>query len=233
MFDSYWDVGVLADRARRSTASRKRSGGSGKRPAASVAKFSKRPACRSAAPPAKRKRGERRPAAGYPPADQMPGASRRGLVAGPKTFGKYTKGAAWPVGPDGPVIRVGSDCSGLESPKVALDRMGVGRRVECCFCSDKDPVCQVFLKATHSPKILYENADKAGSAKAPKVDVYTAGFPCQPWSSEGKSNGVQGCRRARAGFLSRREVHQGARAKGLPFRECVGPDIHDPREGVR
>ena len=86
MFDSCWDAGVLADRARRSTASRKRPGGSGKRPAASVAKFLKRPA----APPAKRKRGGRRPAAGYPPADPMPGALRCGLVAGPMTFDKYT-----------------------------------------------------------------------------------------------------------------------------------------------
>ena len=137
MFGSCWDAGVLADRARRSTASRKRSGGSGKRPAASVAKFLKRPA----APPAKRKRGGRRPAAGYPPADPMPGASECGHAAGLETFEKYTKGAAWPVGPDGPIIRVGSDCSGMESPKVALDRMGVGRRVECCFCSDKDPAC--------------------------------------------------------------------------------------------
>ena len=49
----------------------------------------------------------------------------------------------------------------------------------------------MFLKAAHAPNIMYENADKAGSAEAPKVDVYTAGLPCQPWSSEGKSKGFK------------------------------------------
>ena len=188
MFDGCWDAKVLADRACQSAASRRPTGGSGKRLAASVRK---RPAVAKAAPPAKRKKRERRPAAGYPPAAPMPGASRHGLVAGPKTFDKYTKGATWPCGPAGPVIRLGSDCSGLDSPKVALDLMGLGSRVECCFCSDKERACQVFLKAAHAPKILYENADKAGSAEAPEVDVYTAGFPCQPWSSEGKSKGFK------------------------------------------
>ena len=185
MFDDFLDAKVLSDRVRRSTARRKRPGGSGERPAA------KRPACRSASPQAKRKRGGRRPAAGYPPADPMPVAMRSGLVTGPKIFDKYTSGAAWPCGPTGPVIRLGSDCSGMDSPKVALDLMGLGLRVQCCFCSDKERACRVFLKAAHAPNIMYENADKAGSAEAPKVDVYTAGFPCQPWSSEGKSKGFK------------------------------------------
>ena len=79
----------------------------------------------------------------------------------------------------------------MDSPKVALDLMGLGLRVQCCFCSDKERACRVFLKAAHAPKIMYENADKAGSAEAPKVDVYTAGSPCQPWSSEGKSKGFK------------------------------------------
>ena len=180
MFDACWDARVLAGRDR----PRRRR----QRPAASVAK---RPACCTAAPPAKRKRGQQRPAAGYPPADPMPGASRRGLVAGLETYEKYTKGAAWPCSSAGPIIRVGSDCSGMDSPKAALDLMGLGQRVQCCFCSDKEPACRRFLKAAHAPKILYENADKTGSAEAPIVDVYTAGFPCQPWSSEGKSKGFK------------------------------------------
>ena len=63
--------------------------------------------------------------------------------------------------------------------------------MELCFCSELQPECRSFLKAVHSPKIMYEDADKEGSGKAPEVDVYTAGFPCQPWSSEGKSKGFK------------------------------------------
>ena len=142
MFDACWDARVLAGRAR----PRRRR----QRPAASVAK---RPACGTAAPPAKRKRGQQRPAASYPPAGPMPGASRRGLVAGLETYEKYTTGAAWPCSSAGPIIRVGSDCSGMDAPKAALDLMGLGQRVQCCFCSDKEPACRRFLKVAHAPKI--------------------------------------------------------------------------------
>ena len=150
----------------------------GKRCGPKITKGVKRPAASSMEErPAAKKKGKRHDP--KPPADPMPGAPMDGVVAGPEggqTFDKYA--SERPCSPDGPIIRLGSDCSGLDSPKIALDLMGLGSRVEVRFCSDKLATCRAFLKAAHCPKILYTNADKKGAAEAPEVDLYTAVLPC-------------------------------------------------------
>ena len=110
--------------------------------------------------------------------------------------------------------------------------MGLGPRVELCFCSDKERACQIFLKATHAPKILYENADKAGSAEAPEVDVYIAGSPCQPWSSEGKGKGFKGTRGRGQGFDYAAKYIQERTPNGSTFGEGAGTDMQYPRGGL-
>ena len=95
----------------------------------------------------------------------------------------------WPCGPNGKRLKVGSDCSGLDAAMVVLDKLGVSDRVTLEFCCDKLPECQTFLKAVHKPKLLFTDVVNRDLEKVPKVDVYTAGFPCQPWSSEGKGQG--------------------------------------------
>ena len=72
---------------------------------------------------------------------------------------------------------------------VDLDKLGVSDRVTLEFCCGKLPECQTFLKAVHKPKLLFTDVVSRDLEKVPKVDVYTAGFPCQPWSSEGKGQG--------------------------------------------
>ena len=95
----------------------------------------------------------------------------------------------WPCGPNGKRLKVGSDCSGLDAATVVLDKLGVSDRVTQEFCCDKLPECQTFLKAAHKPKLLFTDVVNRDLEKVPKVDVHTAGFPCQPWSSEGKGQG--------------------------------------------
>ena len=101
----------------------------------------------------------------------------------------YLKGSSWPCGATGPVIKVGSDCSGLESVLTALDQLGLGQRVRAEFVCDTDPLCRKVLRSVHEPRVVYDDVKKRDVKDMPQVDLYTAGFPCQPWSSAGKGEG--------------------------------------------
>ena len=71
----------------------------------------------------------------------------------------------------------------------AFKRLGV--RVQLQFCSDIDAKCRTWLRKMHGEQCHIYNALKQRKipalAKAPHI--YTAGFPCQPWSSAGKGEG--------------------------------------------
>ena len=101
----------------------------------------------------------------------------------------YLQLDAWPCACSGPVIKVGSDCSGLESVVAALCQMGLGKRVRVEFVCDKDPLCRDFLKSVHKPTRVYEDIMDRDVGSMPEVDLYSAGFPCQPWSLEGRGQG--------------------------------------------
>eukprot|EP00974_Lingulodinium_polyedra_P065155 6298826-Lingulodinium_polyedra.AAC.1 len=68
--------------------------------------------------------------------------------------------ARWPCSPDGPIVRLGSDCSGMDSPEVALDQLSLGARVEVPFASDMQEACRRLC---------------------------TVGPLCQPWPAAGEA----------------------------------------------
>ena len=89
----------------------------------------------------------------------------------------------------GPPVRYASDCSGMESFMEAFKRLGV--RVQLQFCSDIDANCRTWLRQMHGAQCRIYNDLRRRKTPAPAKapHIYTAGFPCQPWSSAGKGEG--------------------------------------------
>ena len=126
-----------------------------------------------------------------PPADEE-GAAKRPKVAA--TYDLQAQLSRWPVStsPKAKRIRFASDCSGLESFMFAFEALRLQHRVQLVFCSEVDTQCRRLLLHMHKPLIMYNDLRKRVIKKMPAgVDVYAAGFPCQPWSSAGLGEGVQ------------------------------------------
>ena len=94
------------------------------------------------------------------------------------------------------MIRVGTDCSGIEAPIQALKNLGIPFSHE--FSSDIDKYCIQSIKANYKPKVLFGDPDGAFPGgdittrdikDVPDIDLYVCGFPCQPFSAAGRKNG--------------------------------------------
>ena len=87
-------------------------------------------------------------------------------------------------------IRVGTECSGLEAVMVAMGKMGLMHQTQLKFICEKDAAARRLTLSHASPSIVYEDITTRPVERMPVCDVYAAGFPCQPWSTAGLSEGT-------------------------------------------
>jgi DNA (cytosine-5)-methyltransferase 1 len=90
------------------------------------------------------------------------------------------------------MLRIGTDCSGIEAPIQALLQMNIP--FEHSFTCDKDPYALKSIKANYHPKKIYTDITKRKHACLPDIDMYICGFPCQPFSLMGNKMGTEDSR---------------------------------------
>ena len=112
-------------------------------------------------------------------------------------------------------ILLGTACSGLEVPVVALQNGGVP--FHHAFSIEVDKHVRAMIEANHKPGQMFEDIFSVSVNKLPRVDIFAAGFPSQPYSWQGKQQGPEDEKGARSSF--RQDL--GVSSSSLP--RCVPP----------
>mmetsp|Transcript_35378 Transcript_35378/g.82160 ORF Transcript_35378/g.82160 Transcript_35378/m.82160 type:complete len:370 (-) Transcript_35378:93-1202(-) len=86
-------------------------------------------------------------------------------------------------------VALATDCSGMETPLMALRNLGI--EVDHLFSCDVDSHVKKTIMANFPPKVFYDDLTKRDNTSAPKADLYVAGFPCQPFSTAGLQQGFK------------------------------------------
>jgi DNA (cytosine-5)-methyltransferase 1 len=87
------------------------------------------------------------------------------------------------------VIRVGTDCSGIEAPIQALLQMK--KKIKHVWSCDYDKFAKQSIYANYKPEIWYDNITTRDHTSLPDIDLYVCGFPCQPFSLMGNKQGTK------------------------------------------
>lgn len=87
------------------------------------------------------------------------------------------------------MIKVGTDCSGIDTPIIALKKLGIP--YHHVFSCEQDKFARQSIEENFKPDIIYSNISTRDVCTTPKVDLYICGFPCQSFSSLGKLEGFK------------------------------------------
>jgi DNA (cytosine-5)-methyltransferase 1 len=85
------------------------------------------------------------------------------------------------------MIRVGTDCSGMDTPIYALKKLSIPYSHE--WACDIDKYARQTIMANYNPKRLYTDMTARDINDLADIDLYIAGFPCQSFSSAGERKG--------------------------------------------
>lgn len=76
---------------------------------------------------------------------------------------------------------VGTDCSGLEAPLLAMRCMRI--TVDHAFSSEISSWKRAYIEANFRPATLFSDMIRRDHARLPACDLYVCGFSCKPFSS--------------------------------------------------
>lgn len=94
-------------------------------------------------------------------------------------------------------VNVSGDCTGFDSGVLSLRALGLGARVSAGFASDTEAYVRRYLVDNFDHPYIYEDVTARDNASLKRIlkhdkqhpDVYTAGWPCQPFSRAGRMRG--------------------------------------------